>query len=338
MAKKSKETFEDLEDKIPDFVFPIDIEKTVYKGEVTYGQKVAAAMTFITIVFIIGYVNLIKFTSLFGIPNIVTASVLLTLLLIAFFNIYRVFIFKEEDRLLQRENDQKDSIYRFYKFRNINRGDSIKVGKVVVPMYQFKNGSYAFVLNLKFGSNDDGKSRGAEFIIEKIIKESVKNNLEVRQYIVPEDVSRAKEILEEQINLTNIEDKKTAETYKEIFFDVIKTSREKSNVDEIYFYFKTTGLRKKFELDYFISSTMQSLTTIRHPFRSYKFIEKDEMNEFLKNMYALEIMDETLLKERKVILRDVKVYKLVSESGRVFIKDSAISDSLPQEIPLKKRG
>ena len=123
--------------------------------------------------------------------------------------------------------------------------------------------------------------------------------------------------------LKNIKNPELLRVQKEIIKGLIENAEKQSNVPELYVLIYAHTQIQKDDLLSLINRLERHFVVEQTCFRDIKFLNNDEIIEFLRRYYELEVLDMSLLRAQKLSSDMAKtdsfsVLKLYSESGKVY--------------------
>lgn len=323
-------------------IFPQDVEKYASQAKkIQGGEKVRLYIVgFLGINFFVGMVTIPFFSSL-GVPAIVPILAQLLVTIIAFVYVYKIFIFKEEEKLQEFEDGMVDSFSNYYYLRNIDTGDLIKAKKADVQLFELDNGASIFYLKFLFGETDPMRAKNTREIFRKIYKILGSYRMEFSQTISSEEFEDSQEAKKLIAEMSSIEDPRLSKTMLEILDGLLKISENMSNVDCVTIRVKTRVGSQRYDIEALVNELMDAIYANRNSFRSVKIMVKQEVLDFFKSFYGLEAIDLAFMKIRDSKIGDgafrkfVEVYALVNKNGSVKIKGRLENEGIKVAKKLK---
>lgn len=321
-------------------LFPQDVHKiSSQASKLGGGEKARLVIGGIVVANFLIAVTILPFFTSMGIHWLYPIGIqfLLTFFIGVF--VFRIFIFKEDEKLIEYDEKLKDSFSKYYYLRNLDSTEPMEVGDVTVPVFEFDNGSLMTVIRFRFGANDADKSRSNRNVFTEIYNILGSNGLEFRQIISKEDFSSTPEAKRYLQDISGISDKKLAKSMMDIAHELYNMSDTYSNIDVIDLMIRTTYNYQKYELDRVLSKIFGTINESPAGFKIVSPLDKKELLDFFRKFYGLEAIDLSLMRVREeTSLEDIKrtmveVYQIVDSEGRVYTnKESSKVISLPRRI------
>jgi hypothetical protein len=321
-------------------LFPQDVNKIVSNAsKLGGGEKVRLVIGGTIVANFLIAITVIPFFQSLGVSWIYPLSIQIFLMVFIGIFIFRIFVFKEDEKILEYDQKMKDSFSKYYYLRNLDSLEPLKVRKISVPVFEFDNGSLMTVIRFRFGSNDDKKAKLNRNALTEVYRILGGNGLEFRQIVSKENFSETQEAKRYLEDLSRISDKKLAKTMLDIAQNLYNLSDLYSNVDVIYLEIRTKYSYQRHEFDEVLERVFEALQENSAGFKEVTPLDKKELLNFFRDFYGLEAIDLSLMRVREeTSLEDIRtmlveVYQLVDSEGRVFTnKDSMKSIHLPRRI------
>lgn len=236
--------------------------------------------------------------------------------------IFRVFIFKEDEKIREYESSESDS---FSKYLNIRKDSeySRKVGNRVINIYEYTNGCAACTICFKFGSNDNNKATNSAQLLNTLFNLVHTYNYEVRPCMLPENFENSEEFRRYIDDVNSVQDINLGRALREIADSALNVSRVRSNVNALYITIKTDTTYKRSELENLIITFFAMLSETDTCFRSVTLLDMDELLEFYREFSTVKAIDLSMTKALDLIdmldsdyAKAVNIYSFITTDGR----------------------
>ncbi|MGL4948772.1 MAG: hypothetical protein ACRC5M_00175, partial [Anaeroplasmataceae bacterium] len=183
-------------------VFPMDISsrlKNATKSKVTDKLQLIILIAFI--------VNGIVFTQIqavvgpLGISPSTTIFVQAIVSVIIVIALTRVFVIREDDKLLEHQKSKDTSLSSYYYIRDKENLETIETA----PLFEYTDGNFCVILKFAYGANSEKKTLGNERFLTYLFKNSLKYNLHLRTFNIPENFTDSKECRTLQSKVSKVE-------------------------------------------------------------------------------------------------------------------------------------
>lgn len=314
------------------FVYPQDVERQSEDTRKVLGNekaKIVVGLFFLVNVGI-SFFLIPVFTNM-GIPAWVVLLLQFIVVMTILVFVFRIFIFKEDEKIREHEDRLTDSFSKYSFLRNITAGESLKLPDREVPIFEYDNGSYGAFLRLYFGSNDVNKSKSTKAALERIYGILGSHGLEFTVTVSKENFSESPEARHFLSGVSKIEDTLLQKRMLDITNNLFEISEASSNVDMITIRIKTRLSYQKYDMDNVLSKVTRVLREERTSFRAATFVSRKSLIDFFREFYGLEAIDLTLMRVRDPKLHKdltnkyVQVYKLLDENGREFVSEQSVN-------------
>lgn len=243
---------------------------------------------------------------------------------------FRFFVVKEDEKMEEYENSDSDSFVKFIKIRK-DTEQIIKLNNgLPISTFDFVNGNNFCIICFKFGENNAVKAEATRRALEMIFSTLYTNNLEHREFCMPENFENSVEYKRYVSQINSIEDKKLANHLMLVAREVLNFSKEYSNVDCIYMLISTKTSTQQLEMTAALNAVVNILDSSNTAFREYRFLNVDEVFEFYESFSGLEVIDISMIKALDTeIDRDdldsVSLYGVITTNNRRFINNSVLN-------------
>lgn len=273
-------------------VFPNDINKKINdKRRVAGDNAIQLYFTLfvlgnIIFFFIYSWVNL----SFFG------AGLWLPLLALVITNVFagtlvfRFLIFDENAKIREVRGFDGDSIAKYIKIRK-DLDHKLTVQDRKVHAMEFDNGSMAFIMEFKFGCNDDVIADQTKDVFDQLFSIAHADLLETRVCVMPENFGRSAEYLDYVKAINKVHKNKLRNALILISEAVMQKHREISNVSSIYFMVRSTASYQRSYLEDVLRNYIKILEESITAFRDVKFLDGEEVLSFFTEFYGVGAID-----------------------------------------------
>ena len=307
-------------------IFPVDVHRNVVNSKKLVGRDKTAV-----IIQLFFFANICLFFFLRFIfrqvLQISLAFAWLTQIIICIFAgifIFRVFIFKEDEKIRESESSESDS---FSKYLNIRKDSwySHNVGLHNINLYEYTNGTTAGTICFRFGSNDNAKAANTARVLNRLFKLVADYGYELRTAMLPERFENSKEFKRYIQDVNNVEDKVLGKTLREIADCSLQYSRERANVDALYITVRSNSTYQRGEMESLLLAFFKILDENVTCFRDVTMLNMNELMEFYRDFSTVEAIDLTMTKALDMIdtlesdyAKVIGVYCYFADNGKKF--------------------
>ena len=316
-------------------IYPVDVHKNVVNTRKLVGRDRTAVIIQLFLFANVALFFLLRFIfgQLLQLSMVYTWIAQIVICVACGIFIFRVFIFKEDEKVREYESSESDS---FSKYLNI-RKDSEYVTQIdnkIITIYEYTNGCAACTLCLKFGSNDNTKANNAAKAINNLVGLAGLYHYEIRIAMLPEKFENSKEFKDYIESINSVKDKRLGLALKEIASESLRVSNQMSNVDCLYIVVRADTAYKRVELENLIKAFFKSLNEMATCFRSVEVLGMNELLEFYRDFSTVEAIDLSMTKALDLIdmldsdyTKLVGVYSFETEDGRRLRNERALEPS-----------
>lgn len=286
-------------------IFPHNIEGIV-KNSKKSSTKDKTLFGLVILAMVNGYLFIMVAPSLkegYGIPITITVLVILLLNLVIGSTLFRVFILKEKDQLKEFENSKDDSLSRYYFIRER------ETPKIVedIEVFEHVDGNFFFVLQIFLGPNDMEKSEGTHRFFSNLFNVLTSYCIDFRTYVCKEQFSESIECKRFLNGLGRSGNPELTKAMLEISDAVLDFTEKNGQLYSIYLPirvtpFQLTGIKAfKSELSALLSNDIHSI-------RNFKFLNKKEFRDFIRDYYNVEALDLSNIRNPQVSAQLMRTY------------------------------
>ena len=299
-------------------IFPINVYKNIKEaGKTKASEKISAILIAALIVNIIIFAQIQGLLQGIGISPVITILVQLVITILVMIVLIRVFVVREHDKYVEHQKSKDSSLSNYYYIRNKENVDKIEE----VPIFQYNNGNYFFIIGFTYGANSDRKKVGNEVFFTKLIRNILKYEMKYRCYQMPEDFRESVECKTFLKSLVNIEDpvlrdymSKTVEydldycsEFRELFKTVVLV--ETSNPYQIN------------NIPTLIRDILKDYKNEVLSVRGIEFFDVQEMRNFCRDYHCLEALDLSSLKVNNIDKNTLLEYRNLVKVERIDLSN-----------------
>mgnify|MGYP001048817113 CR=1 FL=1 len=314
-------------------IYPVDVHRNVINTRKLVGRDRTAVILQLFLFANFGLFFLLRF--IFGqILMMDAAFAWIAQIVICVFCgvfIFRVFIFKEDEKIKEYESSESDS---FSKFLNIRKDSEYSrvVGNKKINIYEYINGCAACTFCFKFGSNDNIKANNTARVFNTLCNLVHSYQYELKIAVLPEKFENSSEFMGYIECVNQVKDKRLGMALKEIANMSLSVSERYSNVDCLYVTVKTNAAYKRGELENLILAFWKVLEETNTCFRSVNLLNMNELLEFYRDFSTVEAIDLSMTKALDLIdmldseyARVVNIYSFTTSEGKSLHNDKALA-------------
>lgn len=228
-----------------------------------------------------------------------------------------------DERAMFAEVDKKDeSFAQYFKIYK----ESIAADGTPLPfdVIEFNDGSWGAYLQLRLGFNTNVRSDNTYHANHQVIETLNKAGLSRKTFYHNELFKSSQAADDLRDILGGISDPKLFEAYREVVQNYLRIAEDESNVLCVtHLIYAQTRIQKE-EFLATMTSIMNTLTRHETVYREISVLKYDDIVEFLRSYYRLEILDMGLVRASAVLNKkefsssSVHVLKLYSASGKIY--------------------
>lgn len=237
--------------------------------------------------------------------------------------VLRFVILNENEQI--REYESGESFIKYYKFRK-GAHEEYEINNKKIFAYEYDNGTCAFVMQLKYGANDERRMRATEEALKRLYSTIASNRLELRLLILPEDFLAGNEAKWLMDSTSKSRGTKRGKFNLKLVNTALEVSKE-SNLECLYIMVRTTAIYQKYELDSILRTCMNIFSSGYTCFREINFLEEDGINRLLRDFYGVEVIDLSAVKAVESTMETisayqelVQIYRISSAEGKSFTR------------------
>lgn len=286
-------------------VFPHNIERIVKNASKSSSKdKFNLLLVIFAIADVAGYYLLdATLIQLYKVPGFLVILGILLLNLLIGLVIVRVFIINEKDQLKEFENSKDDSLSRYYFIRE--RENS----KIVEDVEVFENvdGNFFVVLQIFYGPNDKTKSEGTFKFFSRLFNSLSSYCIDFRTFVCREQFHESIECKRFLNNIGKSGQGTLTKTMLEISDAVVAFTEQNSQLYSTIIQIRMSPFQLM-NLNGFISELNSHLNSGIHSIRNYKFLNKKEFRDFIRDYYNVEALDLSNIRNPQVSIKLLRTY------------------------------
>lgn len=307
-------------------IFPYDVHKRVVNSRRLLTQdKTAIFVQLFIILNIVCFFGLrFLFINFLGIGTGWALLVQLVLFIAIGILLFRVVIFKEDEKIQDYKDTQGDSFAKYLHVRKDNIA-TVDVCNQKVNVFEYTNGCVTATMLFKFGSNYDAVAKNTHDVLQAIYGIICLYNFEFSTVTMPEVFSNSIEYKRHIAQINSIKNKKLSLHLRAISNKSIQIANEQGNTDVLYLTIKSKIPGEKEQLSNIITEILKILHENVTCFRSFEFLNIDTLLEFYREFYHIDAIDLAMLKAIELssnIEQDysnlITLYSLQSTDGKSY--------------------
>lgn len=320
-------------------IYPFDVHKRVQNSSRVSSEDIAR---FAFILFIIGSIILFfvlhfVYTTMLGLGMFWVVVTEIAVMSIIGSIVFRMLIFKEDEKLEEYQNQTTDTFAKYVYVRK-DAETTLDVLNGKLTCFEYTNGSPFCVLQFKFGSNDNDKAPRTQAVLRGIFHICAENQLDFRTVDSVENFENSTEYANQVRRLNAIPDKKLAKHLLSVAQKALDTCKDNSMVSTLYLVIGATSNYKIGDLEAGLRQIFALILSKRSAFRSINALNFEQLMEFYRDFYGLEVMDLSMM--RVIALAEdvntnyenvVSIYRLEATTGKVYTATGNIKDNFRTE-------
>ena len=273
-------------------IYPIKVyDAGVDKSKETKEQGTKSALTLLVIgcVFAFFFINSVL-SSTFGISSFWSFLIVFSIVGTIGVYVFRFFIFKEEDKLIEFENEDNANLGKFFELLTGNEG-KLNLSTVSVPFYKYVDGSFAVCIKLRHGSSDKIKRYNTQYVMQDIANILGRYKLSFKQFIKEENFSESIEYQTYINKINRIENEIFRSHIREMSSYMFDLSSKISLVDCTYIIIKARNAYQKYQLGLAVQEIKTVLDKTSTVYRGYDFLSFEQYIELCREYFGVEVVD-----------------------------------------------
>ncbi|MCM1172510.1 MAG: hypothetical protein NC393_10325 [Clostridium sp.] len=316
-------------------IFPDNVHKRAANAKKLLAQdKTAIVIQLFFIANIVLFFALrLLFTRFLGLSVLWALVTQLILFIAVGIVIFRVFIFREDEKIQEYQDQQGDSFARFLYVRKDNIRNT-EVQGVSAKMFEYTNGCVMATIRFKFGSNDDVIAANTRRVLELIYGVISNYNFIFRTDTMTGSFENSKEYKKHLQQINSIADKELSFNLRLLSDTALKISKQQSNTDVLYLTITSKMPGDVEMLNSILNEIMKILSENVTCFREIAILGIDELLEFYRDFYNIEAIDLAMMKAidlstdlDKSYTHVMQLYSLRSTDGKTYrVNDDTVTD------------
>lgn len=273
-------------------IFPRDINKRIAdKGKIAGDNQVQLIITLAALgnffgFFLAGWIN----RALFNGGLLTTVLILLVFNAIVGVFVFRFFIFDENAKIQEYKSSENDSFSKFVRVRK-DVEHTLKTPGKTVSATEFANGSLAFTIEMKFGSNDDATAESTREVLQQLMLVAHRATFETRCCVMSENFERSEEYQKHITFLNGVPSKILRNALIRMSEAIMEEHHQKGNASCIYFTVRSLANYQRAELEDVLKGFLKVFEENVTAFRSLKFLDSEELVQFFTEFYGVSAID-----------------------------------------------
>lgn len=230
----------------------------------------------------------------------------------------------DERSIFSEMNANKDSFATYFKiYKEIKSKEG---SKYPFDLLEFDNGNYGVFIECRLGHNTQLRSEGTYYVNKSIVEILNKAGLPWKTFYHNESFKSSEAAQDLRDILKGIEDPELFTVYRDILQNYLDIAEDESNVVSVtYLIYATTRIAKD-ELLPVVNQIFTLLEKEDTVYRQVSCLKYDEIVEFLRHYYRLEVLDMGLIRAHIATKKNtfncpVSVLKLYGRSGKSYSRD-----------------
>lgn len=298
-------------DRKMEMIYPIDVDKKVGDSRKVSTNDKVKLYVFIAVVgnlVIAGFLTF--FFSSLGVPVWIPLIAQAAIMVMISVFVVRHGVFHETEAIAEEGSELKDNFAKFFQLRDLGDTDKNDYIKMGASVYRYVNGLACFVIELRFGMNDNNRAASIRNTKTELYKMLAHNDFIVREFISREKFSRSKEYRNQIEKIGRNSNVALARTLFEINQLSADIADNDGNVDIIHLMVQTKTVSQTYMLPHIIDGCVRILKN--SGYRSVSFLHKDAFIEFMEEFYKLKAIDLSMIKSTVANESASSLDKLVS--------------------------
>lgn len=295
-------------------IFPIHVGNRMKNAGKTSGPQKVSAIVILAILINIGLFPVLSgFLAQFKIPAVL--GILFQFLATGIIGviIIKVFVIREDDKLVEHENSKDSSLSNYYYLRNKDNLEEIESA----PLFEYTDNNFCVVLRLTYGSNSDKKSKGNETLLTSIFNKVLSYDMQLRIYTLPEDFNESMECKNYLRSMSNIENESLRAYSSDVINEILNVTSNYRELTTTTIFIKTSNPYQVENLSPLLRHILREYSNSDTSFRSIEFFNQDSLRVFIRNYYCLEALDLSSLRANEVDSNTLLAFKDLVEVSTV---------------------
>lgn len=320
-------------------IFPKDINRRLAEKQKIAGEnKVQLVITIFVLGNFFGFLFLDWVnTSFFGTGIWLTILVLIIINLTAGIFVFRFLIFDEMSKIREYQGAAGDSFAKFMKVRK-DVEHELELPKGKVNVYEFTNGSMAFTIQLKFGSNDDVKAQSTNQVFQELFRIAHMYRFETRVIVGSENFSRSEEYNKYTASINRVPSNILRNALILMTEAIMAEHKRKGNASCIYFTVRSAVGYQRADLEDVLKGYFKVLGESLTAFREIRFLNNEELLGLFVEFYGVGAIDLSTVQAIELSKniddsfgRMLSIYSLTDSEGSVYKADGKTTDPFKLE-------
>ncbi len=326
------------DERMETLVFPLNVHESIKaSGGLKKSEKTGIIISF----WIFGCAILAYFMISWLRPVVpghyILITVVVEILLQLTVGMYLLRFLLDEKSMMNEVGNKETSFAEFFR---IYKERLAAEGTYPFDLLEMNDGSYAVFIECRLGHNTNTRSENTYHANRQVTEILNKSGI-ARKVFYHNEQFKNSQAAEDLLNIVKgIDDPVLFASYREIVQNYLNIAQDSSNVISCtYVLFFQTTIQKD-EMEMTINSIMRALTEHENCYREVEILPYEEIVEFLRGVYQLEVLDMGLARvetaaKKESIGSAVRVLKIYGKSGKIYT--NAEFSNLRSEL-LKESG
>lgn len=297
-------------------IFPIHVGNRMKNAGKTTGPQKVSAIVILALLVNIGVFPVINnFLTQFKIPTVLGIITQFIATIIVGIIIIKVFVIREDDKLVEHEHSKDSSLSNYYYIRNKDNLEKIESA----PIFEYTDSNFCVVLRLTYGSNSEKKSKGNETLLTSIFNKVLSYDMQVRIYTMPEDFSESVECKTYLNSMSSIDNDSLRSYSSDMINEVLRVTANYRELTTTTIFIKTSNPYQIGNMSPLLRHILREFSTSDTSFRSIEFFNQDSLRVFIRNYHCLEALDLSSLKANEVDSNTLLTFKDLVEISSITL-------------------
>lgn len=313
-------------------IYPNSVHRQAQtKGKVTSGElmKLGGVLFVIFIAIIFFFVNWLL-RMYFDAGMLISILVTSVIALLVGSVLFRYIVFNEPAKVQEYENQSTDSFSK-YVFVRKDIVNTVELNDRKIQCFEYMNGMSMCVLQFRYGSNDENKSKSTLQTFEQIFSILGEEQISFRTISMLEDFEDSAEFENAVKQRNAILDKRLGYHLLKVADNLFRETKQRSNAITLYLMLCTNPNYPISELEAVLKRIIRLLQVQPLAFRSVGFLDQAGLLNLFRDFYGLETIDLSTMRAIELSQeldeqfdKVVTLYKLKTASGKTFVNEDAM--------------
>ena len=312
--------------------YPINVQAEMRRENQTKADKKQALVYACCFGVIGGAVAIYMLLKMFfNISFLLSILISIVLALLVFLFVFKNFIFKEDEQEKKLQKQNSETFARFYSLGHDVAERIVLPSKREIPVFEYKDGNIAFVVEFKFGSNRTGTTitnsyRCLKSIFNLILRAGFMCNI----IVSPEQFSGSHEY-RAYINKVTTSD--VDNIYKHTMLKFMKSmltiSEGGTGTSTIALIVRTKRTYQKYAIGDLLHALLDSIFSHKTGFRNVEFLDGAKFRDFMTRFYGLGAIDLSKYESSEL---DISLREKYNRLVKVYSKTGADNKTIRYDV------